>query len=61
MSIRSFRDISRIRTARLDQGLTCRQLALKCGIKPSTLMEFECGYRPLCANTYRLLLNALNL
>ncbi|SFT67575.1 hypothetical protein SAMN02910356_01602 [Selenomonas sp. GACV-9] len=61
MNIKSFRAIEQIRAARIDQGLSCSQLALKCGVRPSLILNFECGTRPICEDTYKKIRTVLGL
>ncbi|MBE6074914.1 MAG: helix-turn-helix transcriptional regulator [Selenomonas ruminantium] len=61
MNIKSFRAIEQIRAARIDRGLSCSQLALKCGVRPSLILNFECGTRPICEDTYRKICQILDL
>ena len=57
--VKSFKSISLVRSARLDQGLSCSRLAIMCGMRPSLIIEFEQGKRPICRETYNKILAAL--
>jgi len=57
--VKSFKSISLVRSAHLDQGLSCSRLALMCGMRPSLIIEFEQGKRPICRESYEKILAAL--
>ena len=58
--VKSFNHILNLRNARMDLGLSRSQLAVMCGMKPSMLMEFEYGERPICRATYDKIIDALS-